>query len=353
MKELLELFKGIELFSGLPEDELVPFAERFGPVSFDKGSHVFREGETADKMYIVVKGELVVLKGMEGGERELARLMEGECFGEMALISMEKRFASVEAITDVECLEISEQDFANLVKEDHRFDQSVMRVLTDRLRVSEDLASQNIMNAYHTLIFSLATLAENRDPETGAHLNRVRNYCYCLSNLLSELPAYRDKITPPFIKTIYIVSPLHDIGKVGIKDDVLLKPGRLTKEEFEVMKTHSAIGAETIKKVVDSCPHFTFQMAYSVIRYHHERFDGKGYPEGLAGEDIPLEARIMALADVYDALLSKRVYKESFDYEKSVAIIAEGSGTQFDPDIAQVMLDNIDEFVTIHKRNVD
>ena len=300
-------------------------------------------------MYILVKGTLSVLKKMGGGERELNRILPGECFGEIALISQEGRYAKIKALTYIECLEISESDFTGLMNGNHEFDQGVMRILINRLKYSENQASKNILNAYHALIFSLANLAESRDPETGAHLNRVQNYCSRLSELLSALPEYREIISPKFIKNIYIVSPLHDIGKVGIPDSMLLKPGKLTREEFAVMKCHCTIGAMTLEKVVQVCPHLIFQQAYNIALNHHERYDGKGYPNGLSGNKIPVEARIMALADVYDALLSKRVYKEPYGYKPSARIIQEGAGSQFDPVIAQVMLDNISDFEKIHQ----
>ncbi len=152
---------------------------------------------------------------------------------------------------------------------------------------------------------------------------------------------------------IYKVSPLHDIGKVGIPDDILLKPGRLTRKEFEAMKTHTSIGSKTIQKVLSVCYHPTFQMASNIITYHHERYDGFGYPKQLNGEKIPIEARIMSLADVYDALVSKRVYKQPFSYEEAIGIIREGAGTQFDPDITKIMLENRNNFEEIHQQYAD
>jgi len=154
-----------------------------------------------------------------------------------------------------------------------------------------------------------------------------------------------------FIRLIYITSPLHDIGKVGIPDCVLLKPGRFTDEEFEVMKTHTLIGAETLEAALQRFPNAPFlEMARDIALCHHERYDGTGYPHQLSGDDIPLSARIVALADVYDALTSKRVYKEDFSHNVSESIILDGEGTQFDPRIIEAFKQTIEQFQDIREK---
>ncbi len=194
-------------------------------------------------------------------------------------------------------------------------------------------------------IFALAKLAEYRDPETGAHLERVQAYCRLLSETLAEMPEYASVVDRAFIETIVRSSPLHDIGKVGIPDHILLKPGKLTAEEFDVMKRHAAIGGDTIKALVEQGRRQAFlQMGMDIAYSHHEKFNGKGYPKGLAGGDIPLPARILAVADVYDALTSKRVYKSAMPHEKAVSIIQTDSGTHFDPDVVNAFTSRLDEF---------
>jgi putative two-component system response regulator len=199
-------------------------------------------------------------------------------------------------------------------------------------RVAEQV--KDISESHVATITALAKLSESRDDDTGSHIERVQVCCRMLAEKLAESPAYRAAITRQFIENIFFASPLHDIGKVGISDSILLKPGKLTPEEFEIMKTHSVIGWRTLEAVRARYPkNALITMGIAIAHRHHERWDGKGYPDGLEGEDIPLEARIMAVCDVYDALRSKRVYKEPFPHDKSRQIIVEGRGTQFAPDV--------------------
>ncbi len=200
-------------------------------------------------------------------------------------------------------------------------------------------------------IFALAKLAESRDPETGAHLERVRRYSQILARQIGKRPQFYDTVDDTYSKLIYLTSPLHDIGKVGIPDRVLLKPGRLTPEEFEVMKTHATLGAATLDAALREYPGARFlQMARDIAATHHEHFDGKGYPAGLRGTDIPLCGRIVALADVYDALTSKRVYKSAFDHHEARSIILEESGSHFDPDVVDAFLECEQEFIDIREQ---
>lgn len=189
------------------------------------------------------------------------------------------------------------------------------------------------------MIFSLAKLAESRDEDTGEHLERMREYSRIIAEELMSWPKFAPIVDGQFVELIYLTSPLHDIGKVGIPDCILRKPGKLTPEEFEVMKQHTLIGAETLKASAQAYSDATFLwMAYEIAVNHHERWDGTGYPNQIRGEDIPLSARVVSVADVYDALTSKRVYKPAFSHEKSIEIILEGRGTQFDPDIVDAFM---------------
>lgn len=184
------------------------------------------------------------------------------------------------------------------------------------------------------MIFSLAKLAESRDQDTGTHLERIREYSKVLATELMSWPKFENEVDAQFVELIYMTSPLHDVGKVGIPDSVLLKPGKLTQEEFEVMKRHTLIGGETLNASAQAHPEASFlKMALDITLKHHERWDGSGYPFQLKGTDIPLSARIVAIADVYDALTTKRVYKEAFSHETAADIIYKSRGTHFDPDL--------------------
>jgi putative two-component system response regulator len=198
---------------------------------------------------------------------------------------------------------------------------------------------KEISDSWLVTILALAKLSESRDDDTGKHLERVQVLCRIIAENLASLPEYRETIDSKFIDNIYHASPLHDIGKVGIPDRILLKPGKLDPKEFNVMKQHTIIGAQTLEAVQEKYQSNVFiEMGIAIARSHHERWDGRGYPDGLAGRDIPLCARIMAVADVYDALRTTRCYKQAIPHESAIAIIREGMGNQFDPDVVDTFL---------------
>ncbi len=209
---------------------------------------------------------------------------------------------------------------------------------------------QELSEAQIATIFSMIKLAEFRDNDTGSHIERVATSCRFLAVKLRELPGLKNYINEDYIDNIFKASPLHDIGKVGIPDHILLKPGKLTCEEFEIMKTHTDLGYETLLKVYREYPHNRFlKLGINIVRYHHEKWNGNGYPLGLSGREIPLSARIMAIVDVYDALRSKRIYKEPYSHEESIRIIQDGMGKDFDPEITDVFLKNESAFKHIYE----
>lgn len=204
-------------------------------------------------------------------------------------------------------------------------------------------------------IYALASLAETRDNETGNHIRRTQNYVRLLAEKLRDHPRFSAQLTTPVIALLYKSAPLHDIGKVGIPDHILLKPGPLTAEEYEIMKKHAQLGANALieaEKLIGRENNF-LQYAREIAMWHHEHWDGSGYPDGLRGEDIPVSARLMALADVYDALISERVYKQAFDHDVAVQTIVEGRGTHFDPDIVDAFLAVKDQFQHIAEQYHD
>jgi len=189
-------------------------------------------------------------------------------------------------------------------------------------------------------IMAMASLAETRDQETGNHIRRTQHYVRLLALELRKQPKFAAVLDDATIELLFKSAPLHDIGKVGIPDAILLKPGKLTPEEFEVMKTHTKLGRDAIvaaEALLDEPVSF-LEYAREIAYSHQEKWDGTGYPEGLAGERIPLSARLMAVADIYDALISRRVYKPTFPHEKAVEIIREGRGKHFDPDVVDAFL---------------
>jgi putative two-component system response regulator len=201
------------------------------------------------------------------------------------------------------------------------------------------------------VIFALAKLAETRDPETGFHLERIQGYCRILADSLVADTEHFPEVNRQFVETIHATSPLHDVGKVGIPDRILLKPGRLNDDEFQVMKSHTTIGYETLHSAYQKNPKAVYlRMSAEIARFHHERWDGTGYPDGLRQEQIPVSARILAVADVYDALISKRVYKSAFTHEATRAIILEGRGSHFDPRIVDAFLETEDKILDVARK---
>jgi response regulator RpfG family c-di-GMP phosphodiesterase len=212
-----------------------------------------------------------------------------------------------------------------------------LRETTEEIRLTRDVS-----------ILTLASLAETRDNETGAHILRTQRYVKALAEHLKTHPRFADALTEENIELLYKSAPLHDIGKVGIPDSILLKPDKLTVEEFEIMKGHAILGADALRIAERELGSNSFlSFAREIARTHHEKWDGRGYPAGLAGDDIPVSGRLMALADVYDALISERVYKAAFSHKKARGIILDGDGSHFDPDVVQAFLGVEAEFQAI------
>lgn len=233
---------------------------------------------------------------------------------------------------------------ADFLRDKNTYLESEVQKRTREVQVVQDVT-----------IMAMASLAETRDNETGNHIRRTQNYVRVLASKLAMQSGFAAALDADTIELLYKSAPLHDIGKVGIPDAILLKPGKLTAEEFEVMKTHTTLGRDAIvaaEKLIDA-PSTFLRLAREIATYHQEKWDGTGYPEGLAGEAIPLSARLMAVADVYDALISRRVYKPPFPHEKAVAIILEGRGKHFDPAMVDAFMEVEPEFHAIAERFSD
>ena len=204
------------------------------------------------------------------------------------------------------------------------------------------------------VICSLAKLAESRDEDTGRHLDRVRHYSRVLAETLYRAPNRPPELNMQLIESIFMTAPLHDIGKVGIPDYILLKPGLLDDREFDIMKSHTVIGHNTLMDAYRRAPRAKYlKVAADIARSHHERYDGSGYPDGLKGDDIPLSCRIFSLVDVYDALVTKRPYKEAFTHDRAKSIIVEGKGAHFDPKVVEAFLLCEHHFREIHEKFED
>jgi len=232
--------------------------------------------------------------------------------------------------------------------------RQVLEDYNEQLQERVDMQVREITSAQMAAIFATSKLAESKDPETGAHLERLRMFCKIIAQRLARSASYQNTVTEDFIDCIYAASPLHDIGKVGIPDSILLKPGKLSDSEWEIMRYHTIIGAKTLRAVAQKHPGNSFiRMGIEIAEAHHEKWDGSGYPYGLKGEAIPLAARILALADVYDALTSVRCYKDAFSHERSREIIIEGADRHFDPRIVEAFVACENEFMHIRQEYKD
>ena len=197
------------------------------------------------------------------------------------------------------------------------------------------------------MITLMADIVENRDDNTGGHIKRTARYVEGIAKELKKRGVYKDILTDEYMKNLVVAAPLHDIGKIHVPDAVLNKPGRLTNEEFDIMKAHTVTGEGLLKHAKEELGEYEYlTMAMEMATYHHEWWNGKGYPYGISGEKIPLCARIMAVADVFDALISKRIYKDAMPLEKAYAIIREESGTHFEPEIVDAFFAVADDMLT-------
>lgn len=225
--------------------------------------------------------------------------------------------------------------------------------LEDQNKALEQKVAERTREVFLTqkvTIHALASLAETRDNETGNHIRRTQYYVKTLAVNLMQNGYHLDELNKESIDLIFRSAPLHDIGKVGIPDSILLKPGKLDREEFEIMKTHASLGAMALESAQESIgDNETSFLRYAreIAESHHEKWDGSGYPKGLVGEDIPVSGRIMALADVYDALISARPYKPAFSHEQAKEIILEGNGKHFDPQVVEAFLNTESQFQAI------
>ncbi len=227
-----------------------------------------------------------------------------------------------------------------------------LRVNNEYLEYEVTKRSRQVTAAQNVTMLALASLAETRDSDTGNHLKRTQGYVGALARALKNHPRFADFLTEPNIDLLIKSAPLHDIGKVGVPDHILLKPGKLTADEWVVMKTHAKLGSDALEAAEKDAekPLAFLALAKDIAHWHHERWDGGGYPDALMGNAIPISARLMALADVFDALISQRSYKAAMSHAEARAIIIDDRGHHFDPDIVDAVLGVFDEFTAIAQR---
>lgn len=256
--------------------------------------------------------------------------------------------ADHDVVTEIKALESGAVDFIT-----KPFKQIILLHRIDlhlRLSLYQQSLENTVVELEDSIIASFAELIEYRDEDTGGHVQRTSSYVRLICSELLKRGYFPDELQEMNVHRMVRAAPLHDIGKIGVSDAILLKPGRLTAEEFEIMKSHTVMGTEILTKMYERTPtqHY-LDWAIKIAEGHHEKFDGSGYPYGLAGEDIPLCSRIMAVADVYDALVSERSYRKSMSHEEACSVIYKGSGTHFDPRIVEVFKESHEQFAELGK----
>ncbi len=307
---------GIELtWTQPPPHEDAPWERWSGTVQFPGGLHAAMAVRSLDGGFLVAHVPL-----------EQVRLSPSTLHGALGLAGV-TAWLWTAAILVIAVILLLARFFDELARRQAEKDAEALR------------RSQALVRTRNALIFGLAAIAESRHGPTGRHVERVAYYAARLATAARHHPRFAGKITTEFIENLAASAVLHDLGKVAISDAILLKPGPLTSEERARMEQHSSIGAGYLREIADRVGRSAvFDMAHTIARWHHEWWDGTGYPDGLAGEQIPLAARIVAIADVYEALSSRRDYKPAFDHTRCVAIIREGAGSQFDPELVEVFL---------------
>lgn len=363
IEQRVSFLQSSKLFSQTPGDVIRLVADQLHLEAVDPGADIVRKGEDADRLYLVVTGSALVHEG----ERSIRTLGPGDGFGEMALLDHRPRAATITAEAPCTLLSLHREAFDHLVTSRPEVSRAMLLVLTSTIRsntesMAEDFAVRiqlerqvqdqlrDLAAGQLAVIFALSKLSESRDTDTGLHLERVREYSRILAADLAQRPEFADAINDEFVELVYRASPLHDIGKVAIPDAILRKPGKLTPDEWVVMKTHAVLGAQTLREVFEQYPgNRLVGVGIDIAESHHEKWDGSGYPQGKSGISIPLSARIVAVADVYDALTSRRPYKEPFTVEQTRNMMVEGRGTHFDPALVDAFLGVEAQFIRVAK----
>lgn len=354
MMDPREQLSAVPLFQGIPEAELAKISLKMTVVDFPAGAVILREGGARKGFFIILAGQVRVVKNFgRRSERLLNLLVANAYFGEMSLLDDGAPSATVIAVDTVHGCMLRPEDFRSILASHPALAPVLLSNLSRRLRHHEEAGMRELVDAQEAVILALAKLTEFRDPETGSHLERIRHYCRILAAAARFHPDFEETVDQEFVDMIFMASPLHDIGKVGIPDTVLLAPRRLSHEEIAIMQRHPLIGAATIRQALGKIQGTSFlSMGHEIALCHHERIDGRGYPQGLCGEAIPLSAKIMAVADVYDAFRSHRVYRKGLSHEETGKLLIEGRGTQFDPRLIDLFLAQEADIVQVQEHSL-
>jgi HD-GYP domain-containing protein (c-di-GMP phosphodiesterase class II) len=327
-----------EMLAALPEPALADLAGRARRRRFRAGAVVFNEGDAGNSLHVVRRGHLKVVRPTHDDRLVLDRVEPGAAFGELAVLNSAPRTASVIAIEDCETLEISKEDFERVLDEHPEAARRMLAKLARSLTMAkEEVARQNsllegrvrektadLRESQLEVVRRLSQAADSRDHDTGVHITRMSRLCAHLALAAGAESRVADMLLN--------AAPMHDVGKIGIPDHILLKPGKLDDQEWEIMRSHSAIGAELLAG--SRSP--VVQMGEVIALTHHERWDGSGYPRGLKGDEIPFVARVTAICDVFDALISERPYKPAWSLERAREEIQSESGKHFDPELVAI-----------------
>ncbi len=330
----------VEMFRSLPDDAIAALSERAVLRRLDAGEVVFEEGDLGESLFVVREGMLKVVRPALGQSLVLDRLGPGRAFGEVAVLNETPRLASVISVEPSQVVEIAKADLDEVLEANPLAVRLMLGSLARSLTLAkEELARHNnrlehevrrrtadLHESQLEVVRRLGRAAESRDYGTGMHITRMSR--------IAHLIARAARMDPDECELLLHASPMHDIGKIGIPDAILLKPGPLDPDEWEEMKRHTTIGAELLAG--SHSP--VVQLGEVIALTHHERWDGSGYPHGLAGDATPLVGRISAIADVFDALISERPYKDAWDHQSAANEISSQAGRQFDPELVDLFL---------------
>src|SRR4051794_8749656 len=344
-----EELRRVELLEALPDAALADLASRARRRRFRAGEVVFNEGDAGTSLHVVRRGHLKVVRPTHDDRLVLDKVEPGAAFGELAVLNAAPRTASVIAIEDCETIEITKADFERVLDEHPEAGRRMLAKLARSLTLAkEEVARHNrhlesavreqtaaLRESQLEVVRRLSQAAESRDHDTGVHITRMSRLCSHVALAAGAAPVIAEMLLN--------AAPMHDVGKIGIPDHILLKPGKLTPDEWDIMRSHAAIGAELLAG--SRSP--VVQMGELIAFTHHEKWDGSGYPRGLKGDEIPFVARVTAICDVFDALISKRPYKPAWSLDAALQEVERDAGKHFDPEIVETFVRVFPELVRI------